>query len=104
MMILQTYVAASKFKRICLPEVHLSSLVLPPQGSCTACIVMLDGSTLRASNLGDSGFLVLRNSQIVFQSPTQQHQFNFPYQLGGPESRGDPPDAADVSLLQDATI
>ena len=71
-------------------------LCVPLQGSCTACIVMLDGATLRAANLGDSGFLVLRNNQIVFRSPSQQHQFNFPYQLGGPGSKGDSPQAAEV--------
>lgn len=60
---------------------------------------MLDGSTLRAVNLGDSGFYVLRNNQIIFRSPPQQHQFNFPFQLGGPDSAGDPPEAADVSHL-----
>ena len=80
------------------PHLVVGDLTLcpPPQGSSTACIVMLDGATLRAVNLGDSGFLVLRNDQIVFRSPSQQHQFNFPYQLAGPGAGGDSPLAAEV--------
>ena len=80
------------------PHLVVGDLILcaPPQGSSTACIVMLDGATLRAANLGDSGFLVLRNDQIVFRSPSQQHQFNFPYQLAGPGCTGDSPLAAEV--------
>jgi len=52
------------------------------QGSSTCCIVVLDGYCLKTANLGDSGFLVLRGSDIVFRSKEQQHSFNFPYQLG----------------------
>ncbi len=50
------------------------------QGSCTACVLVLEGNTLHAANLGDSGFLVLRGKRVLFRSRTQQHQFNFPYQ------------------------
>lgn len=60
-------------------------------GSSTACVVMLDGSKLRAANLGDSGFMCLRKDQIQFVSPPQQHSFNFPYQLAGPNCSGDNP-------------
>lgn len=52
------------------------------QGSATCCIVLLDGFCLRTANLGDSGFMVIRGSDIVFRSKEQQHSFNFPYQLG----------------------
>lgn len=51
-------------------------------GSSTACIVLLHERTLKACNLGDSGFLVIRNSEIYFKSKEQQHSFNFPFQLG----------------------
>jgi len=72
-------------------------------GSSTACIMVLDLKTreLRASNLGDCGFLVLRTTsvmgsidlqrggiskvskpQVMFRSPQQLHYFNCPYQLG----------------------
>jgi len=52
------------------------------QGSTTACILTLEGRTLQAVNLGDSGFLVVRNGNILFRSSPQQHDFNFPFQLG----------------------
>lgn len=52
---------------------------------------------LRAVNLGDSGFRVLRHHssraknlswRVVFASKPQQHAFNFPYQLGRPSRNG----------------
>ncbi|KAI8473568.1 MAG: phosphatase 2C-like domain-containing protein [Monoraphidium minutum] len=52
------------------------------QGSSTVCILSLNGATLCASNLGDSGFVLVRGGAAAFQSPQQQHNFNFPYQLG----------------------
>lgn len=60
-------------------------------GSSTACVVLLDGSKLRTANLGDSGFMVLRKERILFVSSPQQHSFNFPYQLAGPNCSGDNP-------------
>ncbi|KAK3252757.1 hypothetical protein CYMTET_37963 [Cymbomonas tetramitiformis] len=52
-------------------------------GSCTACILSLQhGGLLRAANLGDSGFVLMRDSRVLFRSPPQQHDFNFPFQLG----------------------
>lgn len=52
------------------------------QGSSTCCVVVLDGYCLKTANLGDSGFMVVRGTDIVFRSKEQQHSFNFPYQLG----------------------
>lgn len=51
---------------------------------------------LHAVNLGDSGFIVVRDGRTVLKSPSQQHDFNFTYQL---ESGGgsDLPSSADVS-------
>ena len=53
-------------------------------GSATACVLRLDPSTgeLDAANLGDSGFLIIRQGQIVFQSPALQHFFDCPFQFG----------------------
>ena len=76
-------------------------------GRSTACLVTLDGGeadvkpimgmshfekpiaapTLRAANLGDSGFMVLRRRKggrlgIAFKSKPQTWSFNAPYQLG----------------------
>ncbi|KAK4412897.1 putative protein phosphatase 2C 55 [Sesamum alatum] len=62
------------------------------QGSSTACIITLSGDKLRAVNVGDSGFMVIRNGEdVVYRSPTQQHYFNCPYQLG---NKKDNPSAA----------
>jgi hypothetical protein len=66
------------------------------QGSATACIIVLDREDLQAANLGDSGFLVIRDSKVVFRSPPQQHDFNFPFQLGSPGSQSDGPQDAEV--------
>lgn len=52
------------------------------RGSSTACIITLSGDKLTAANVGDSGFLVIRNDAVVFRSPTQQKCFNCPFQLG----------------------
>lgn len=51
------------------------------RGSSTACIVALTDQGLHAINLGDSGFMVVRDGCTVFRSPVQQHDFNFTYQL-----------------------
>ncbi|KAI7831373.1 phosphatase 2C-like domain-containing protein [Gamsiella multidivaricata] len=52
-------------------------------GSSTACILSLCKmtGTLKASNLGDSSFLLIRDNQCIYESPSQQHFWNCPYQL-----------------------
>ncbi|KAL8477217.1 hypothetical protein ACS0TY_029490 [Phlomoides rotata] len=50
-------------------------------GSSTACIIALKNQDLHAINLGDSGFIIVRDGCTVFESPVQQHGFNFTYQL-----------------------
>ncbi|KZV27335.1 protein phosphatase 2c [Dorcoceras hygrometricum] len=73
---------------------HEAFLKTEAKGSSTACVITLDGRTLRAVNVGDSGFLVIRGGKIVYTSPTQQRKFNHPYQLGK-TSRCDTPDVAE---------
>lgn len=53
-------------------------------GSATACILKIDSDSgqLEASNLGDSGFLVIRSGSIVLKTAVQEHFFDCPYQLG----------------------
>ncbi|KAA8528629.1 hypothetical protein F0562_035984 [Nyssa sinensis] len=51
------------------------------KGSSTACIIALTDQGLHAINLGDSGFVVVRDGCTIFRSPVQQHDFNFTYQL-----------------------
>jgi protein phosphatase PTC7 len=52
-------------------------------GSSTACIVVFnrDASLVHAANLGDSGFVIIRDNKIIHRSQEQQHYFNSPYQL-----------------------
>ncbi len=70
-------------------------------GTATACVITLDGSTLKAANLGDSGFMVLRKAEghwkMMYQTAEQQHYFNCPKQLGT-KSRDRPSDAQLLSL------
>mmetsp|Transcript_22895 Transcript_22895/g.40754 ORF Transcript_22895/g.40754 Transcript_22895/m.40754 type:complete len:337 (-) Transcript_22895:252-1262(-) len=53
-------------------------------GSATAVVLQLDAdaSKLIGANLGDSGFSVIRNGKVVFQSEPLQHFFDCPYQFG----------------------
>lgn len=77
-------------------------------GSCTACIVMLDrhSGRIHTANLGDSGFLVIRNGQVVHRSHEQQHYFNAPFQLAlpiNPENTrflSDSPESAETTSFE----
>lgn len=60
-------------------------------GSSTACIILFhhDTNLLHTANLGDSGFVVIRDNKVIHKSQEQQHYFNSPYQMGilpGPSS------------------
>jgi protein phosphatase PTC7 len=70
------------------------------RGSCTACIVCLHDGKAHASNLGDSGFMISRNGSVAFISPQQQHEFNFPFQIGSPDSMSDSPTKADMHTVE----
>ncbi|KAL0404857.1 UNVERIFIED_CONTAM: putative protein phosphatase 2C 80 [Sesamum radiatum] len=70
------------------------------KGSSTACIITLSGDKLRAVNVGDSGFLVIRNGGVVYQSSTQQRSFNCPYQLG--RTKDNPSAAVEMELRVEA--
>ncbi|GFP84441.1 probable protein phosphatase 2c 55 [Phtheirospermum japonicum] len=64
-------------------------------GSSTACIVALKNQDLHAINLGDSGFIVIRDGCLIFESPVQQHGFNYTYQLAR-GNEGDLPGSGQV--------
>ena len=52
-------------------------------GSATFCMGKLDKDGIfRVANIGDSGFLIIRDGNILLESAEHQHQFNYPYQLG----------------------
>jgi len=72
-------------------------------GSSTACLMMLSHTDLKlyTTNIGDSGFLVVRRGEVVHRSHEQQHYFNTPFQLSLPptelmsEVLADRPESAD---------
>ncbi|PON67716.1 PPM-type phosphatase domain containing protein [Parasponia andersonii] len=68
------------------------------KGSSTACIISLTEKELHAINLGDSGFIVVRDGCTIFQSPVQQHGFNFTYQLES-GTGGDLPSSGQVFTI-----
>jgi len=70
--------------------------VTEDEGSTTVCLISYDGHVLRAANLGDSGFAVVRNRKIFFKSEPQQHSFNFPYQIGHSLDNNDHPAMAEL--------
>ncbi|XP_022814113.1 protein phosphatase PTC7 homolog [Spodoptera litura] len=69
----------------------------PILGSSTACVMILDRSesVMRAANIGDSGYMVVRGGRVVHRSHEQQHYFNTPYQLSLP------PPGHDRNVLSD---
>ncbi|XP_016972739.1 protein phosphatase PTC7 homolog [Drosophila rhopaloa] len=76
----------------------------PILGSSTACVLILnrETSTVHTANIGDSGFIVVRQGQVVHKSEEQQHYFNTPFQLSlpppghGPNVLSDSPESADT--------
>ena len=69
-------------------------------GTSTLVLLTIDPKTneLVTSNIGDSGFIVLRKDKNgdykkLYRSEEQQHGFNFPFQVG---TEGDDPNGADV--------
>ncbi|GFY86148.1 protein phosphatase 2C family protein [Actinidia rufa] len=89
-----------------LEKAHLST---KDKGYSTACIIALTDQnwtynfcfalqSLHAINLGDSGFIVVRDGCTIFRSLVQQHHFNFTYQLEG-ENSGDLPGSGQVFTI-----
>ncbi|KAI4323031.1 hypothetical protein L6164_022670 [Bauhinia variegata] len=75
--------------KMVLTEAYLNTKA---EGSSTACIITLtDRRFLRATHVGDSGFLLFRNNMIVNQSQAQKISFDCPFQLGMKRS---PPECA----------
>ncbi|KFD48240.1 hypothetical protein M514_10883 [Trichuris suis] len=76
-------------------------------GSSTVCIVALERrvSQIHTANLGDSGVLLFRDGELLWQSAVQQHEANVPFQLAlipedqYPNSIADQPDAADINSI-----
>lgn len=72
-------------------------------GSSTCVLASIDPEApyLYTANLGDSGFILLRKEGLdlvtVYESKPQQHQFNFPFQVG---TSGDDPAKAEEKTIQ----
>ncbi|KAE8671770.1 putative protein phosphatase 2C 55 [Hibiscus syriacus] len=72
-------------------------------GSSTACIITLhEDNMLHAVNMGDSGFMVIRQGAAIYRSPIQLHSFNFPYQLGNGANYGKPLQAQVMKVAVEA--
>ncbi|KAI9140402.1 phosphatase 2C-like domain-containing protein [Paraphysoderma sedebokerense] len=54
-----------------------------PHGACTATVLNFDErfGRLTSANLGDSGYWIIRKSEVFFKSKEMQHRWNMPYQL-----------------------
>ncbi|KAJ8754843.1 hypothetical protein K2173_015355 [Erythroxylum novogranatense] len=68
-------------------------------GSCTALIAYFDGEALQVDNIGDSGFLIIRNSTVYKRSSAMVHEFNFPLRI----ERGDDPCQLSENIIQALT-
>lgn len=51
-------------------------------GSTTVDLVRIVGNQAKGIHLGDSGVMIIRDNQVVFQTNPLQSRFNYPYQLG----------------------
>lgn len=68
------------------------------RGGCTVCLAAVGPKgRLKVANLGDSGLMVLRDSQCIFHSEEQCWRFNTPFQLSAPEGN-QPEDSAEGSV------
>ena len=52
------------------------------RGTSTACVAMLNENQLHSVNLGDSGYIIIRDGQVFYSRKVTIHSFNFPLQLG----------------------
>jgi protein phosphatase PTC7 len=62
-------------------------------------VIECDGTKIKAANVGDSGFRIVRDGKVVFASPAQEHYFNCPYQLGFPPLSEDTDTASDAEMF-----
>ncbi|KAM7259767.1 hypothetical protein ACFE04_015508 [Oxalis oulophora] len=72
-------------------------------GSSTACLLTLkDNNWLDVVNVGDSGFMLIRNGACIYKSPVQQYQFNYPYQLKADSAVHEPTKAMKMDIRVEA--
>jgi protein phosphatase PTC7 len=75
-------------------------------GAATAAFLVLNPLTghLESANLGDSGYLIIRNGEVMFQSAAQYHAFNKPFQLSLHLSRMKKQGAKPLNHYSDACL
>ncbi len=76
-----------KLKMI-LSQAHEFVQTKQAYGSSTVCLLSLEFydtsefSVLSSINVGDSGYMVIRDKKVLFKTQSQSHRYNAPYQLG----------------------
>jgi protein phosphatase PTC7 len=67
-------------------------------GSSTVCLLALNKRTfgMNTLNLGDSGYLIIRDNQVFYKSVAQSHRYNAPFQIGCT-----PPELCEFDLYRD---
>ncbi|KAF4375864.1 probable protein phosphatase 2C 62 [Cannabis sativa] len=65
-------------------------------GSSTILVAYFDGQTFHVANIGDSGFIIIRNGVVFKRASSMVHEFNFPLHI---ESGDNPTD-----LIEDYEI
>lgn len=75
-------------------------------GSATACVVQLDpySESLVGANVGDSGFMIVRDGEKLAQSRPLEHFFDCPLQLGAFPEFVQATDSADDADLYDIPV
>ena len=99
--------AETKYLFNALSNAHDSVQDQRVYGSSTVCLLSLkmknrdtvsgtSNCLLSTCNLGDSGYMIISDKQVVFKSQTQSHRFNAPFQIGCT-----PPELLDHDLYRD---
>jgi len=75
-------------------------------GGSTACFLVLNAKTgdLETANLGDSGYLIIREEEVHYRSKEQTYFFNAPYQLSLYPSWLETPQGAFLNKPSDAEL
>ena len=74
--------------KVILSQAHQVAEDKRVYGSSTVVILSLEFydmseySLLSSCNVGDSGYMLVRDKKVLFKSQSQSHRYNAPYQLG----------------------
>ncbi|MES1919611.1 hypothetical protein MHBO_001411 [Bonamia ostreae] len=73
-------------------------------GSSTLCLCALEGNKMTVANVGDSGFILVRDGEVVLHSSEQTIGFNCPNQLGPNPNDTHPCDFYSTSVIPGDTV